>query len=142
MPGVIKPPLYVDNLKCSAESLRAVFGAARLISQCVLQSTSEAVKKSVKLCGGMPWKVKLDVRDLCGHLDFTWGARAGTLSRRVKDTHGVAAVGALPPGFQVVLGLIRGKQLPAGLHAVEASYVSASSLSAFLAAIVLDSLVL
>ena len=34
--------------------------------------------------------------DLGGHLDFTRRARAGTLSRRVREaTHGVAAVGAL-----------------------------------------------
>ena len=49
--------------------------------------------------------------------------------------HGVA-VGALLLGFQVKLGLARGKYLPAGLHAVEASYVSASSISALKAAIV------
>ena len=56
---------------------------------------------------------------------------------RVKDaTHGVVAVGELPLGFQVKLGLVRGKYLPAGLYAVEASYVSASSHSAFRAAIV------
>ena len=43
--------------------------------------------------------MELDVRDLGGHLDFTWRARAGTTSRRVKDaTHGGAAVGALPLG--------------------------------------------
>ena len=42
---------------------------------------------------------------------------------------------ALLLGFQVKLGLIRGKHLPGGLHAVEASHVSASSLSAFRAAI-------
>ena len=36
--------------------------------------------------------------------------------------------------FQVKLGLVRGKYLPAGLHAVEASYVSASSLGACRAA--------
>ena len=41
-----------------------------------------------------------------------------------------------PLGFQVKLGLVRGKYLPAGLHAAEASYVSASSLSAFRAAFV------
>ena len=57
------------------------------------------------------------------------GLRAGTLSNRVKEaTLGVAAVGALPLGFQVKLGLVRGKYLPAGLHAAEASYVSASPL--------------
>ena len=45
-------------------------------------------------------------------------ARAGTLSNRVRDaTSGVASVGALPQGFQVKLGLVRGKFLLAGLHA-------------------------
>ena len=69
-------------------------------------------------------------------VNFTGRARAGTLSRLVKDaTHGVAAVGALPLEFQVKLGLVRGKYLPARLHAVEASYVSASSLSAVRATI-------
>ena len=62
----------------------------------------------------------------------------GTLSKRVQEaTLGVAAVGALPLGFQVKLGPGCGeKDLPAGLHAAEASYVSASSLSAFRTAIV------
>ena len=78
------------------------------------------------------WKVQLDVRDLGGHLDFTRRARAGTLSQRVGDaTVGVAAVGALPLGFQVKLGLVRGKYLPAGLYAAEASYFPSSSISAF-----------
>ena len=45
---------------------------------------------------------------------------------------GVAAVGALPLGFKVKLGLVRGKYLPAGLHAAEASHVSISSLASFL----------
>ena len=64
-------------------------------------------------------------------------ALAGTLSRRVGEaTVGVAAVGALPLGFQVKLGLVRGKYLPAGLHAAEASYTSSSVISAFRAAIV------
>ena len=75
--------------------------------------------------------------DLGGHLDFTYRARAGTLSHRVgKATVGVAAVGALPLGFQVKLGLVRGKYVPAGLHAAEASYVSSSSISSFRAAII------
>ena len=86
---------------------------------------------------GFFWKVQLDIRDLGGHLDFTYRARAGTLSRRVgKATVGVTAVGALPLGFLAKLGLVRGKYLPAGLHAAEASYVSSSSISAFRAAIV------
>ena len=75
---------------------------------------------------GRPWSVELDVRDLGGHLDITWRARAGTLSKRVKNaTHGVVAVFALLLGFKVKLSLVRGTCLPAGLHAVEAPYVSA-----------------
>ena len=42
----------------------------------------------------------------------------------------------MPLGFQVKLGLVRGKSLPAGLHAAEASYVSSLAMSAFWAAIV------
>ena len=132
--------LYADNLKRSAARPRALFESARFTAQyvrsvgqdvspgqCVLISTSETVRKAMKLWdisgdGGF-WKVQLDVRDLGGHLDFTFRARAGTLSRRVGEaTVGVAAV--------------RGKFLPAGLHAAEASYVSSSSISAFRAAIV------
>ena len=65
------------------------------------------------------------------------GARAGTLSKRVGETIlGVAAVGALPQGFQVKLGLVRGKYLPSGLHAAEASCVSSSSICALRAATV------
>ena len=40
------------------------------------------------------------------------GLGAGTLSKRVGEaTVGVAAVGALPLGFQVKLGMVRGKHL-------------------------------
>ena len=150
----IKPQLYADNLKFSAASPRALFESAyftakyvRLVGQdvspgkCVLLSTSKAVRRAMKLWdisgeGGF-WNVQLDVRDLGGHLDFTYRAQAGTLSRRVgKATVGVAAVGALPLGFRVKLDLVRGLYLPAGLHAAEASYVSSSSISAFRAAIV------
>ena len=153
MPDV-KPQLYADNLTCSAERPGALFASARFTAQyvrsvgqdaspgkCVLLSTAKSVRKAMKLwdisgCGGF-WKVQLDVRDLGGHLDFTKRARAGTLSKRVGEaTLGVAAVGALLVGFQVKLWLIRGKYLPASLHAVEASYVSSSSISALRAATV------
>ena len=150
----VKPQLYAENLKCSAERPGALFHSARFTAQyvrsvgqdvfrgkCVLLSTSKSVRKAMKLWdlsgSGSFWKVQLAVRDLGGHLDFTGRTRAGTLSCRVREaTHGAAAVGALPFGFQVNLDLFRGKHVPAGLHAVEASYVSASSLSAFRAAIV------
>ena len=150
----VKPQLYADNLKCSAVSPRALFESANFTARYVrsvgqdvspgkrvLLSTSKSVRKAMKLCdisgdGGF-WKVQLDVRDLGGHLDFTFRAGAGTLSKRIGEaTVGVASVGALPLGFQVKLGLVRGKYLPAGLHAAEASYISSSSISAFRAAIV------
>ena len=51
-----------------------------------------------------------------GHLDFTLRARAGTLSKRVREAAlGVASVGALLLGFQVKLGLVRGKYLLASM---------------------------
>ena len=150
----VKPQLHADNLKCSTERPRALFGSAWFTAQYVrsvgqdaspgkgvLLSTSKSVRKAMKLWdisgdGGF-WKVQLDVRDLGGHLDFTFRARAGTLSKRVgESTVGVASVGVLPVGFQIKLGLVRGEYLPAGLHAAEASYVSSSSISAFRAAIV------
>ena len=78
-----------------------------------------------------------------GILTSPYRARAGTLSHRVgKATVGVASVGALPLGFQVKLGLVRGKYLPAGLHAAEASYVSSSSSSVFRGCYCLSGLVL
>ena len=150
----VQPQLYADNLKCSAARPRALFESACFTAQyvrsvgqdvspgkCVLLGTSKSVRRAMKLwdvAGDVGFrKVQLDVRDLGGHLDFTLRARAWTLSNRVREAaSGVASVGALPSGFQVKLGLVRGKYLPAGLHAAEASYVSSFSISAFRAAIV------
>ena len=139
----VKPQLYADNLQCSAERPCALFESARFTAQYVRSVGQDvsSVRKAMKLWdisgeGGF-WKVQLDVRDLGGHLDFTLRARAGTLSKRVGEaTVGVAAVGALPLGFRVKLGLVRGKYLLAGLHVAEASYVFSSSISAVKAAIV------
>ena len=149
----VKPQLYADNLKCSAERPRALFESARFtaryvwsvgqdvsLGKCVLLSTSKSVRKAMRLWDisgdGVFWNVQLDVRDLGGHLDFTLRARAGALSKRIcVAISGVASVGALPLGFQFKLGLVRGKYLLAGLHAAEASYFSLS-ISAFRAAIV------
>ena len=70
------------------------------------------------------------------------GLQRVTLSRRVKEaTHWVAAVGALPQGVRVKLGLVGGKHLPAGLHAVEASYVSGSVWTGLVILNLLDGLV-
>ena len=116
----VKPQLFADNLKCGASRPRALFESAYFtaryvrsvgqevsLGKCVLLSTSRAVRRAMKLWdvsgdGGF-WKVQLDVRDLGGHLDFTFRARAGTLSKRVAEvTLGVAVVGALPLAWFVV----------------------------------------
>ena len=117
----VKPQLYADNLECSAARPRDFFESAyftakyvRLVGQdvsagmCVLLSTSKAVRRAMKLWDisgdAVFWKVQLDVRDLGGHLYFTYRARAGTLSHRVgRATVGVAAVGASPLGLRLLL---------------------------------------
>ena len=87
--------------------------------------------------GNKGWGIKLDVRDLGGHLDITNRARAGTLARRVfLATSQVRMVGALPFGFLRLVGFARAKFLPAGLHGSEGSHVSARNLSAFRTGIV------
>ena len=87
------------------------FGQDVSRGKCVLLSTSKSVRKAMKFwdvsgSGGFR-TVQLDVGDL-GHLDFTLGAWAGTLSKRVRD----ALLGLLQ-----VFRLSRGKYLPAGFHA-------------------------
>ena len=94
-----EPQLFADNLKCSAECPKTLFGAARFTAQyvqsvdqdvspgkCVLLSTSKAVRRAIKLWDisgdGKVWNVQLDFRGLGGHLDFTRRARAGTLSNQ------------------------------------------------------------
>ena len=121
----VRPQVDADNLKCTADCPNALFDAARFTPQYVrsvgqdvspgkrvLRGTSKAVRRAMKIWDvsgdGKAWKVELDVRDLGGHLDLTLRTRASTLSRRVKKaTHAVAAVGALPFGFHVRLGLAR-----------------------------------
>ena len=90
MPDV-KPQLYADNLKCSAERPRALFESARFTAQyvrsvgqdvspgkCVLLSTSKSVQEGHEACGTylvmmVFGNFSLDVRDLGGLLDFTLG---------------------------------------------------------------------
>ena len=77
----VQPQLYADKLKCFhrepgvfLRAARCTTGYVRLVGQepapsnCVLMSTSRTVRK---------WSVKLDVRDLGGHLDKTF--RVGRL---------------------------------------------------------------
>ena len=64
---------------------------------------------------GDKWSVRLDIRDLGGHLDSTLRAR-------------VHSVAVLPLDFCGGLRILRSMHLPAALHGVEASLVSISGL--------------
>ena len=69
-------------------------------------------------------------------MDVTLRAVAGTLSNRVRiATTQVPAVGHLSLGFQRMLGMVRSKYLPGGLHGCEGAAVSVAALSSFRSAI-------
>ena len=149
----ISPQLYADNFKCTSYNVDSVLAAAQNTvsfvhavgqeaspSKCVLLSTSKAARRRMTawrdMNEGCFWAVKLDVRDLGGHLDVTFRAVAGTLNSRVKiATTQVPAVGALPLGFQRMLGMVRSKYLPGGLHGCEGAAISVSALSSFRSAV-------
>ena len=149
----ISPQFYADNLECTSYDVDSVLTAAQYTvsfvravgqeaspSKCVLLSTSKAARKRMTSWrnrnDGCFWAVKLDVRDLGGHLDVTLRAVAGTLTNRVKiATTQVPAVGALPLGFQRMLGLVRSKYLPGGLHGCEGAAVSVTALASFRAGV-------
>ena len=149
----ISPQLYFDNLKCTSYNVDSVLAAAQYTvsyvravgqeaspSKCVLLRTSKAARRRMTAWRnrneGCFWAVKLDVRDLGGHLDVTLRAVAGTLTNRVNiATTQVPAVGALPLGFQRMLGMVRSNYLPGGLHGCEGAAVSVTALSSFRSAI-------
>ena len=144
----VTPQLYADNVKCTTTDGQALLSAARFTDQyiravgqeaspskCVLLSTCKCTGKRMKIlaisAGDRGWGTKLDVRDLGGHPDITKRARAGTVSGRArKATSQVQLVGALPFGFLKLVGFVRSKFLPAGLHGAECSAISGKNLLA------------
>ena len=95
-------------------------------------STSAVVRQEMKdwviSAQGERWTVKLDVRDLGGHLDTTYRAWGCTLVARVLAVLGVVwLVSALPLGYQGKLRILRTMYVPAALHGVEASHLSQGS---------------
>ena len=91
---------------------------------------------------GCFWAVKIDVRDLGGHLNVTLRAVAGTLSSRVHiATTQVPCCWSPLPGFQRMLGMVRSKHLPGGLHGCEGAAISVSALGSFRSAVARGSLV-
>ena len=142
IPGV-GPQLYADNLKCVSGSPAALLSAARFTSmyirlvgreaapkKCVFLSASQKdMKCSAVSDTGDKWSVRLDVRDLGGHLDSTLRARAATLGFRMAAAiPRVRAVAVLLLDFCGRLRILCTMHLPAALHGVEASLVSISGL--------------
>ena len=97
----VSPKLYADNLKCVSRDPGLLLRAARfttgyvrlvgqepVLSKCVLLSTSKAVRAEMRgwvlSDEGHRWTVKLDVRDLGGHLDTTLRGWSSTLSLSVR----------------------------------------------------------
>ena len=81
---------------------------------------------------GDTWTVKLDVRDLGGHLDLTLRGRATALCRRIDGVVcRTPVVLALPLDFGGRLRVLRTMFILAALHGAEASCVSDRSLCRF-----------
>ena len=94
--------LYADNLKCVSlgnpdllmHAARFTTGYVRLVGQepapskFVLLSTSGVVRQDMKdwvlSQEGDGWSVKIDVRDLRGHLDTTFRGWSSTLAAGVR----------------------------------------------------------
>ena len=76
---------------------------------------------------GERWSVKLDIRDIGGHLDSTFWAWGRTLVARVHSVLRVVwIVSALPLDYRGKLRILRTMYIPAALHGIEASLLSQS----------------
>ena len=124
IPGV-RPQLYAENLKCVSGSPAALLSAARftylyisLVGQkaatqkCVFLSTSRDTRRDMRCWvvsdAGDKWSVRLDVRDLGGHLDSTYRALAAALGFRMAAVISrVRAVAVLPLDFVGRLRVLR-----------------------------------
>ena len=98
-------------------------------SKCVFLSTSRAVRKDMREWvvsdEGHNWTVKLDVRDLGGHLDTTFRGWSSTLAARVLVVIArLIVVHALPLSFHGRLGVLRSMFIPGALHGIEASFLA------------------
>ena len=142
--------MSADNLKCVSgdpAAARFAVGYVRLVGQepaprkCVLMSASRAVRNDVRGLvvsdGRDRWSVKLDVRDLGGHLDFTFRGWSFTLATRVRLVFArLVVIFALPWGFRVRLRVVRSMFIPGALRGIEASLLAEAGLRKLRAAIV------
>ena len=141
----VQPQLYADNLKCVSRdpgvllrAARFTTGYVRLVGQepapskCIFLSTSRVVRREMRdwvvTDEGDRWTVKLDVRDLGGHLDTTFRGWSSTLATRVRVAIArLVVVFALPLHFHGRLGVLRSMFIPGALHGIEASFLAESS---------------
>ena len=138
----VQPQLYADNLKSISRDPEVLLGAARFTtgcvrlvgqepapSKCVLMSTSRAVRSAMRgwvvSDEGHRWSVKLDVRDLGGHLDTT--TFHGPLPWLLGFSR-LVLVFALPLDFHGRLRVLRFMFIPGALRGVEASFLAGTSL--------------
>ena len=76
---------------------------------------------------GDRWTVKLDVRDLGGHLDTTFRGWSSTLAARVRLVIArLLVVFALPLHFHGRMIVLRNMFIPGALHGIEASFLAES----------------
>ena len=86
---------------------------------------------------GDRWSVKLDVRDLGGHLDSTFRGWSATLATRVRLVVArLVLVFPLPLDFYGRLRVIRSMFIPGALHVIEASSVADAGLRKLRAVVV------
>ena len=138
--------MYADNLKCVSRDPEVLLSAARFTteyarivgqepapSKCALMSTSRAVRSSMRgwvvSDEGHRWSVKLDFRDLGGHLDTTFHGWSSTLASRVRLVISrLVLVSALPLDFHGRLRVLRSMFIPGALHGIEPSFLAGTSL--------------
>ena len=142
----VQPQLYADNLKCVSRDPEVLLSAARFTtgnvrlvgqepapSKCVLMSTSRTVRSGMRgwvvSDEGHQWSVKLDVRDLGGHLDTAFHGWSCTLASQVRLVISrLVLVSALPLDFHGRLRVLRSKFIPGALHGIEASFLAGTCL--------------
>ena len=120
-------------LRASPLSYVRLVGQEPAPGKCVLMSTSRAVRSDMRgwvvSDEGHRWSVKLDVRDLGGHLDTTFQGWSSTLASWVRlVVSRLVLVSALPLDFHGRLRVFRSMFIPGALHGIEASFLAGTSL--------------